>query len=94
MRFGDLGVIAALNARAVAARGAIVVVERDYLLRMAAALLEQAQLTAVPQEAEELTQYADDIITLADELSAPDDRSSCASAPPPRSALRGKSSNN
>jgi ribosomal protein L17 len=93
MRFGDLGAIAALNARAVAARGAIVVVERDYLLRMAAALLEQAQLTAVPQEAEELTQYADDIITLADELSAPDDRSSCASAPP-RSALRGKFSNN
>ena len=49
------------------------IVERDFLLRMAAALLEEGQLAADPQEAEELTQRADDIITLADELSAPDD---------------------
>jgi Asp-tRNA(Asn)/Glu-tRNA(Gln) amidotransferase C subunit len=48
------------------------VVERDFLLRMAAALLEEAQLAADPQEAEEATQRADDIITLVDELSAPD----------------------
>ena len=44
------------------------VVERDFLLRMAAALLEEAQLAAE----EEATQRADDIITLVDELSAPD----------------------
>ena len=49
------------------------VVGRDFLLRMAATLLEEAQLTAEPQEAEKLTQRADDIITLVDELSAPDD---------------------
>jgi len=40
---------------------------------VAAALLEEAQLAADPQEAEEATQRADDIITLVDELSAPDD---------------------
>ena len=49
------------------------VVGRDFLLRMAAALLEEAQLAADPQEAEEVTQRADDIITLADDLTAPDD---------------------
>ena len=49
------------------------VVGRDFLLRMAAALLEEAQLTADPQEAEGLTHRADDIITLADDLTAPDD---------------------
>ena len=48
-------------------------VVRDFLLRMAAALLEEAQLTADPQEAGGLTQRADDIITLADDLTAPDD---------------------
>ena len=49
------------------------VVGRDFLLRMAAALLEEAQLTADPQEAGELTQRAADIITLVDELGAPHD---------------------
>jgi hypothetical protein len=49
------------------------VVARDFLLRMAAALLEEAQLTADPQEAGALTKRADDVIALADELSAPDD---------------------
>jgi Asp-tRNA(Asn)/Glu-tRNA(Gln) amidotransferase C subunit len=49
------------------------VVGRDFLLRTAAALLEEAQLTADPQEAGELTQRADDIIKLVDELGAPDD---------------------
>ena len=49
------------------------VVERDFLLRMAAALLEEAQLAVDPQEAEGLTQRADNIITLADDLTAPDD---------------------
>jgi len=46
------------------------VVERDFLLRMAAALLEEAQLAADPLQAEEITQRADDIITLAGELGA------------------------
>ena len=51
------------------------VVGRDFLLRMAAALLEEAELAADPQEAEEeeVTQHADDIITLAADLTAPDD---------------------
>ena len=49
------------------------VVGRDFLLLWRAALLEEAQLTAEPQEAEGLTQRADDIITLADDLTAPDD---------------------
>ena len=49
------------------------VVGRDFLLLWRAALLEEAQLTAEPQEAEKLTERADDIITLVDELSAPDD---------------------
>ena len=63
MRFGALGANKALMA-------AIMVVGRDFLLRMAAALLEEAQLAADPQEA--VTQHADDIITLAADLTAPD----------------------
>ena len=49
------------------------VVEREFLLRMAAALLEEAQLALDAQEAEALTKRADDIVTLADDLTVPDD---------------------
>ena len=49
------------------------VVGRDYLLRLVAALLKDAQSTADPREAEELTQRAADILTLIDELSTPDE---------------------
>jgi hypothetical protein len=50
------------------------VVGRDLLLRMAAALLEEAQSAADPQEAEALTRRADDIIKLVDDLSRPHTR--------------------
>ena len=54
------------------------VVGRDYFLRQAAALLEAAQSTGESQEAEELTERADDIIALVDELSGPDDLNATA----------------
>jgi hypothetical protein len=47
-------------------------VGRDHLLREALALLKAAQATADPQEAEELTQRAVDLMALADELDARD----------------------
>ena len=49
------------DARAMAAREGV---ERDDLLREAAALLKAARLTADPQEAEELTQRAHVLIAL------------------------------
>jgi len=49
------------------------VVGRDHFLRHAAALLEAAQLTADPLHAAELTQQAADLITLIEEMDAPDD---------------------
>jgi hypothetical protein len=69
MRLGALGANTALMAGSRSHH----VVGRDFLLRMAAELLEEAQLTADPRQAEELTQRADDIITLADDLIAADD---------------------
>ena len=57
---------------AVAARGAIMVVGRDYLLRLVARLLKDARSTADPREAEELTRRAADIMSVVDALSAPD----------------------
>jgi hypothetical protein len=49
------------------------VVERDYFLRHAAALLEAAQLTADPLRAAELTRQAADLIKLIEKMRAPDD---------------------
>ena len=48
-------------------------VGREYLLRLVAALLKAARSTADPREAEELTRRAADIMTVVDELSAPNE---------------------
>jgi hypothetical protein len=49
------------------------VVDRDFFLRHAAALLDAAQLTADPLRAAELTQQAADLIKLIEEMPGPDD---------------------
>jgi hypothetical protein len=49
------------------------VVGREYFLRKAAALLERARATEYPQEAEKLQQQAADLITLIEEMGAPDE---------------------
>jgi hypothetical protein len=46
--------------------------EGDYFLRQAAALLASAQQTADPQHAAQLLQQAADILAVVNELGAPD----------------------
>jgi hypothetical protein len=57
----------------VAARGATMVIGKQYFLRKAAVLLEAADLTTDPQHAAELIQQAAELIALVEELDPPDD---------------------
>ena len=57
----------------VAARGATMVIGKQYFLRKAAVLLEAAELATNPQHAAELTQQAAELIALVEEIGAPDD---------------------
>jgi len=56
-----------------AARGATMVVGREYILRQARALLDSAEQTTDPQQAAELAQQAAELLALVDEIGAPTD---------------------